>query len=414
MKSLLTSLFFVLQAAFFHCHAQSDSISYQPLDSSYLAEIETIMIQEEKERKVRSIIENTELQMMRKEMQYDTDGWAYIIRGLTTTITERDTREVITPYRLRDNHDWSDYAVAAVPLAAAWISKISGVPSRSTYKRMAVSNAIAMGLSLGLSTGLKNIISEDRPDGTDDHSMPSRHSALAFAGATILHREFGHISPWISVGAYAAATTTMFLRFHHNRHWINDIYLGAGIGTVSTHFAYYLTDRILGAKQIHRPRITMADINRLLQYSARPTALSFVSGIEAGKDDTYSTSATFTSGLEYSYFLNPMLALEAMGRISMTHIREMSDNVTGYHLLGGIKYSVPAAPGIRFGARLFGGSRFMDSNIHGNGAEAGAGLFMHYTKGTKYIIGFNCDFAHTFADFKPNVWVINMVYQIIL
>jgi|GEM_PF-3513088 len=37
---------------------------------------------------------------------------------------------------------------------------------------------------------------------TEHNSFPSQHASIAFVGATLLHREFGHISPWISVAGY--------------------------------------------------------------------------------------------------------------------------------------------------------------------------------------------------------------------
>ena len=174
--------------------------------------------------KVQAIIDEAEGTMMKREMQYNPDGWNYLNRGCMLTYTERDFREIRNDYKLRDNYDNKDYVIAGIPWIAAWGAKLLGAESRSSYKRMLTSNAIAFGLTVGLTSGLKGITKEMRPDGTEENSMPSRHSALAFAGATVLHREFGHINPLISIGGYAAATGTMFLRLHHNRHWLNDIY----------------------------------------------------------------------------------------------------------------------------------------------------------------------------------------------
>ena len=92
-----------------------------------------------------------------------------------------------------------------------------------------------------------------RPDGTDNHSFPSGHTAVAFCGATVLHKEYGKISPWISVAGYAVATATALDRVRRNRHHWGDVAAGAAIGYLSAEAGYWIVDKIMGKKKKKLP-----------------------------------------------------------------------------------------------------------------------------------------------------------------
>jgi membrane-associated phospholipid phosphatase len=85
--------------------------------------------------------------------------------------------------------------------------------------------------------GMKLAISSPRPSGAAG-SMPSGHTAQAFVSATILDMEYRDSSPWISVSGYALAATTGLYRIINNKHWISDVFVGAGIGMLSTRLVY--------------------------------------------------------------------------------------------------------------------------------------------------------------------------------
>jgi hypothetical protein len=78
-----------------------------------------------------------------------------------------------------------------------------------------------------------------------DESFPSQHASMAFVAATLLHREFGHVSPWISIGGYATASWVAYSRIARNRHFMTDVLLGSGIGILSTNASYWLYDAVL-------------------------------------------------------------------------------------------------------------------------------------------------------------------------
>jgi hypothetical protein len=69
-----------------------------------------------------------------------------------------------------------------------------------------------------------------RPDGSNCQSFPSGHSAVTFAGATVLERHLG----WKrSALAYVIAGYVATSRLHDNRHYLSDVAFGAAMGTVA-------------------------------------------------------------------------------------------------------------------------------------------------------------------------------------
>jgi membrane-associated phospholipid phosphatase len=140
--------------------------------------------------------------------------------------------------------DWLRF----VPVASVYALKACGVESASSWKRLMVNSALSCALSSGVVWGLKHTIHERRPDWTDNRSFPSGHTSIAFAGATILDKEFRRVSPWISVAGYAAATGLAIDRVARNRHHWQDVVVGAGLGIGGTVFGYWLGDKITGER----------------------------------------------------------------------------------------------------------------------------------------------------------------------
>src|SRR5690606_16683641 len=85
---------------------------------------------------------------------------------------------------------------------------------------------------------LKHTTNQLRPNGENRESLPSGHTAQAFLAASILHTELRHRSNWYGVGAYTIATSVGVLRMLNNAHWQSDVFVGAGIGILSSHLAY--------------------------------------------------------------------------------------------------------------------------------------------------------------------------------
>ena len=131
--------------------------------------------------------------------------------------------------------------------------KIAGVEGRSDWGRYLTSAAMSYGFMALFVNSIKYTAKEMRPDGSTRNSWPSGHTATAFVGATILHKEYGLTrSPWYSVAGYGVATATGVMRVLNNRHWVSDVLSGAGVGIMSGELAYAMSDLLFKGKGLLR------------------------------------------------------------------------------------------------------------------------------------------------------------------
>ena len=99
---------------------------------------------------------------------------------------------------------------------------------------------------------VKTLTHVERPDGADNLSFPSGHTAQAFLAASIVHTELRDKSPWYGIGAYTIATSVGVLRMVNDKHWQSDVLAGAGFGILSAHLAYLSHRNRWGRKPIGR------------------------------------------------------------------------------------------------------------------------------------------------------------------
>lgn len=131
--------------------------------------------------------------------------------------------------------DYSQY----VPFAAGLGLGLVGVESKHCFTdRLLVSatSAVAMGIMV---RGLKMVVDEERPDGSNFDSFPSGHTATAFTGAEIVRTEYGL---GYGIAAYTIAAGTGFLRVYNGRHHVVDVLAGAGIGVLGARIGYWLLE----------------------------------------------------------------------------------------------------------------------------------------------------------------------------
>ncbi|NLV52780.1 MAG: phosphatase PAP2 family protein [Bacteroidales bacterium] len=410
-------------------------------DSAFLTEIDSLIAEYDRrqnEEKVVQVINDYNRQMLKREMSFRTDGAYHLVRGLTLSWTDHHFIAHKAQFPSKgDACNWPDYGVASVPLVANWILKASGVESRSKVQRMLTANAMALAFSFGTTQLLRGVIDESRPDRSNPNSFPSGHTSFAFVAASILSREYGYLSPWVTVGGYTTATATQLLRIGHNKHWINDIYVGAGIGVMSTNLGYFLTDKILGEKAINSPALRRKDLDRVLQFNERASGFSFMSGTEVGDrtihfgDATVKTGASFSSGADLSWFFKPQFALELMTRMVDAQAKVFDGDkvypgghINLYHFDLAGKYSMPFVLGKRFSSRVFLGARVMDGDtfLHSTHTlqipnetkfEFGMGLGYEHIDKDNYAVGFAFDYYHTFSDYMKNRYGISTVWKIL-
>ena len=175
-------------------------------------------------------------------------GLGFVAAGLLIKSRQHAFREMRNLFQKDYHESWDNYTQYA-PLVATWGLHAAGVEGQSSWKRLAVSNAVSALIVAGITNSLKYTVRERRPDETAKNSFPSGHTATAFMAATILHKEYGQTqSPWYSVAGYSMATATAVGRILNNRHWVTDVLVGAGVGIIATDLGYFVTDLLMKGK----------------------------------------------------------------------------------------------------------------------------------------------------------------------
>lgn len=137
-----------------------------------------------------------------------------------------------------------DNVLEYMPYASIFALKACGVESRDNWRELTMTTAASWIVVAGTAYLLKNSIHETRPDKTNHRSFPSGHTSIAFAGATILHKEYGKVSPWISVAGYGIATIVGIDRVIGDHHYWHDVVAGAGIGFATAEATWWITRKI--------------------------------------------------------------------------------------------------------------------------------------------------------------------------
>lgn len=131
----------------------------------------------------------------------------------------------------------ADDYVQYLPVVAHVGLGLTGVKARHPLHERLLATATsyaAMGIMVN---GIKWAVDERRPDSGALNSFPSGHTATAIMGAELVRLEYGNA---IGGCAYAVAGGIAFLRLYNDRHWLNDLLAGAGIGLLSARIGYWL------------------------------------------------------------------------------------------------------------------------------------------------------------------------------
>ncbi len=86
--------------------------------------------------------------------------------------------------------------------------------------------------TLGVTYALKYLIKKERPDQSDNHSFPSMHTSVSFAGAAFIQRRYGW--KW-GIPAYALSAYVGWSRVYGKKHDWWDVVAGAAIGVGSAY-----------------------------------------------------------------------------------------------------------------------------------------------------------------------------------
>jgi len=138
-----------------------------------------------------------------------------------------------------------------IPAVAAYLISFCGVKSEHGFIDKSVILAVSYIASDFVVYNGKMLTKSLRPPGRtyvgiqNIYSLPSQHAAMAFVAATFLDHELGYVSPWISIGGYAAATWVGVARVANNFHWTSDVLMGAAVGILTTNATYWAYDGVM-------------------------------------------------------------------------------------------------------------------------------------------------------------------------
>ena len=221
---------------------------------------------------------------------------------------------------------------------------------------------------------------------------------------------------------------------------MNDLYIGVGIGTLSTNLAYFLTDKIFGEQAINKPEVRRKDVLRLIRLNEQPSGFSFIAGSEIGDRDiriddaTLKARTSFSAGFDLAYYTSSFFAVELMTRMVESQVKVFSTeqpftggHINLYHFNLAAKLSNPITLGHRMGTRVFAGVRMLNGTTltHLSDAaisytipdetkfELGLGINYECLDTDNYAWGFTFDYYHTFSHYMKNRYSINTVWKIL-
>ena len=120
---------------------------------------------------------------------------------------------------------WSAWLL---PTSVIITSKIDNDSNKEMLRKLdfTVSALVANGVTTIL---LKEIIDRDRPNGSDNRSMPSGHTSHSFTVAAVVNELYGKEA---GIAAYLLAGLVGISRINDNKHYLTDVIIGAGLGTI--------------------------------------------------------------------------------------------------------------------------------------------------------------------------------------
>ncbi|MFC5283982.1 phosphatase PAP2 family protein [Pedobacter alpinus] len=130
------------------------------------------------------------------------------------------------------------------PLVAVYGLDFLGVKAKHSIIDRSLTLLLSAAIMETSVSTLKGVSNRVRPNGSNDHSFLSGHTARAFMLAEFLNQEYKHKSIWFSVAAYSLASATGVFRAYNKAHWVSDIVAGAGFGMLSTKLAYLVYPKI--------------------------------------------------------------------------------------------------------------------------------------------------------------------------
>lgn len=148
-----------------------------------------------------------------------------------------------------DFHTSIDDYMPFAPLAAVYMLDFSGIKGEKPLLEFSKIMIVSQALNMGIVYAIKETSNVERPDASANNSMPSGHTAFAFASATLFYEQYKEKGWLYQVTPFVVAGTTGIFRMMNNRHWLSDVLVGAGLGILTTEFVWHYYPRIFPAKK---------------------------------------------------------------------------------------------------------------------------------------------------------------------
>jgi membrane-associated phospholipid phosphatase len=115
-----------------------------------------------------------------------------------------------------------------LPVSIIITSKAADESNREMLEKLefAASTLVANGVTTII---LKELIGREKPNGSSNRSMPSGHTSQSFAVAAVVNEIYGQNA---GILAYLVASLVGVSRINDNEHYLSDVIIGAGLGTV--------------------------------------------------------------------------------------------------------------------------------------------------------------------------------------
>ena len=167
------------------------------------------------------------------------------LTGTALTINNSTFERELQPKVNRNLSTNIDDYTRFAPIAGMYLVDGLGVEAENHWFDQTKNATLSLLVTQIITTGLKVNIDKERPNGANNEALPSGHTSLAFASATVLYEEFKNTEPLLAYSGYTFALTTAYLRMAKNKHWFSDVILGSAVGIAVTkliyHFDYLFT-----------------------------------------------------------------------------------------------------------------------------------------------------------------------------
>jgi len=278
------------------------------------------------------------------------------------------------------NHDDSDEAIKEVGDYTQIFTGAAGLAMTiaSKDKRGLFQYGVSFGVSMAAVQVFKETADRWRPDGTDQLSFPSGHTAGSFFGAGYIYQRYG---PKWGVPALVMATYTGFSRVYGQKHFAGDALSGASIGMLSTlafvkpadperaarysdmerrrswRFEFEIYDSHVSENMVTAPRDTGTPLDFRFDENSNPT-------VNGAASLDWNVSGRHNLRFRYAPFEQRDVGSDDAGTVFGDYVFPAAD-VASIYFLGDIRarYAYDLIPRSRYFLQLGGGFSIQESEV---------------------------------------------------